>query len=461
VALHRRPAINAIQALLFERRMPDEDVLANPSWRNLVDQGYFTTASEIRFGRRCGAALGISIERESVSWALVTNPTKPTGRGSLSGQVTMPVAPIGEEGKPLPPRLPPEELKQRLAEALATVCAEAPATALAGVGVAWPCVITERGEAAFEDHHPDFAHRDVHADIRQAVEEAGFHTAEGTTKPLPVHFINDADADLLHEARWGRAVGYRNVLGVKVCGQIGGAVLHDGQLMCGANGRAGEINHTRVTWLPWDVLGGGYTDVPLLRRLRRCECEREDCVVRFASGRAIVDTLDDYTGNDYNARGALIHEHASGGHAAARIAAVFLRAGELLGQALESPARLLDPELIVISAFPRHENLAKGIAHTLTPTYKLELRADNIVMATPGPFVTPAGAARLVVEEEIIPLLESASGVRATSKIVRSYDLPSSLRLYIQPRDDDANVATYVHRYRATADEPMPPAAST
>lgn len=442
----RKPAIRVIDGLLFERRLPSEKDRESPSWKALVEGGYFTESeseseSEIDFGPRCGAALGISVERQSVSWALVTDPT---GRRIASDKAPVPVAPIGDKDGPEPERLRPEEFKRRLAAVLATAREQAPTTSLAGVGVAWPSAITLAGEPGFDSHHRDFAGRDLRADIRSAVEQAGFSCAPDASASLPVQFINDADADLLFEARWGCAVGVRNLLGVKLCGGIGGAVLHEGHLMRGAHGRAGEVNHTPVP-VDWKRSGldGDYDNVLPLEDLRPCDCRNASCIRRFASGLAIIDTLTTYDDPDYNVRGAEI-ENAVRGPDAQRIAAVFARAGELLGQALIGAVRLLDPERVVISAFPRHDNLSTTVGSALTRSDKVGIKAQDVLLATPGSHVTPAGAARVVIEEQIIPMLEQAEGVCATKSVVPTHALPSALRLYIQPHDE---VSTYVRRY--------------
>lgn len=447
-AVGRKAAIRAIDRLLFEGRQPDRGERDSVGWRHLVTEGLLTTASDVRFGPRCGAALGISVERQSVCWALVNDPT---GSDILSDKEPMPIAPIGRHGLPEPPRLPPEEFVRLLGEALAQARERAATSALAGVGVAWPSAITQDGQPTYESHHPDFVGRDIHADIRRAVAAAGFHAIEGEQAPLPILFINDADADLLFESRWGVARGKRDVLGVKLCGGVGGAVLCDGQLMRGAHGCAGEIKHTPVRWDNALRLEDDYAGLEALEDLRPCECGGKACVGRFASGRAIIDTLIEYQGPDYNVSGTLIEERSTDHSDAARITAVFTRAGKLLGEALIGPVRLLDPQLVVVNAFPHHESLTRSVVDGLTETGKVRIEEKDVRCATPGSHVTAAGAARLVVEERIVPLLEGADGFDSP---VRPYALSSSLRLHIRPPQrgvkplDDA--ARFVWRYRPT-----------
>ncbi|MHA7270715.1 ROK family protein [Arthrobacter sp. HLT1-20] len=92
--------------------------------------------------------------------------------------------------------------------------------------------------------------------------------------------INDANAALWAEHKFGAARNQQNVAMVTVGTGIGGGLLVNGQLVVGANGWAGEIGHMVVD-------PGG----------RACGCGSRGCLDRYASGSAL--TMEARTPEDF------------------------------------------------------------------------------------------------------------------------------------------------------------------
>jgi glucokinase len=117
--------------------------------------------------------------------------------------------------------------------------------------------------------------------------------------------LNDANAALWAEFRFGAARGVSNVAMLTVGTGIGGGLLVNGQLVSGAHGWAGEAGHMTV------VPDG-----------RPCGCGSRGCLDRYASGTAL-------------------------GHTAAS-EADFAELGHWLGYGLSQVAMLLDPDLFLL-----------------------------------------------------------------------------------------------------------------
>jgi predicted NBD/HSP70 family sugar kinase len=425
----------------------------------LVQTGWIATGSSLEFGPSCGAVLGISAERQSLTWSLVG----PIGV-LASERIDMPIAPIAAAPQE---RMPALKFAHALANALADAPGLTPDGVLAGVGIAWPRAIGLDGEPThgeptrYNDHHPDFSKAgfSLRALVREAVQAAGFagvqqQTSDKAAPPIAVDVINDADADLLYEVRWGVAPGARSALGVKLCGGAGGSILLDGRIWSGQSGRAGEIEHipVRAELAPLETPWGGLTD---LAGLDGCSCLKDDCIGRFVSGRAIIDTLSDYAqkSSDYNERGKLIEEDAG----MPRVEAVFHRAGELLAQALRGPVLAFDPEYIVVSAFPRNESLITGLADVLITGTGIHIVRENIIASTAGVPTTAAGAGRLVIEQRVLPRMEQALLHNKQQTLRR--DLPAWLRQLLPAeeraasgRDRDLYDSTPLYRPGARPD---------
>ncbi|MFC2067100.1 ROK family protein [Chloroflexota bacterium] len=83
--------------------------------------------------------------------------------------------------------------------------------------------------------------------------------------------VNDASAAALGEHRFGTGRGIHNLIMLTLGTGIGGGIVINGQLYCGATGSAGEIGHMTI-----DVNGP------------ECACGNRGCLEAFASGTAVA-----------------------------------------------------------------------------------------------------------------------------------------------------------------------------
>jgi predicted NBD/HSP70 family sugar kinase len=193
----------------------------------------------------------------------------------------------------------------------------------------------------------------------------------------------------------------------------------DGNVISGAFSRAGEIGHLPVSTknlLPEDdrppskVLRLPEWDPP-----RDCSCGGSGHLEQYCSAQAIIDRLEARlaiargdaeppTHRGYNARGAEIHEHAED----AGVRFVIRETGVLLARALSAPVLMLNPERVVISAFPHHSDLAqtvavdlnhiehrRGIAHDQRPRV-----VAGTAPEADGDWMTALGAAAHAIEQQ-------------------------------------------------------------
>ncbi|QXJ21379.1 ROK family transcriptional regulator [Actinomadura graeca] len=98
---------------------------------------------------------------------------------------------------------------------------------------------------------------------------------------LPVRLINDCDAALLAEARWGAARGCRDVLYLHLSSGVGGAMLLGGLLYRGGLGGIGELGHSST-----DTNG------------RLCVCGNRGCLETKVGGQALLGHVTALHGND-------------------------------------------------------------------------------------------------------------------------------------------------------------------
>jgi predicted NBD/HSP70 family sugar kinase len=406
---HRKTLARALDKLFFSDEAPREI-------NEIIGDGWLDERSPLQFGPRSGCALGISAERLCISWVLA-NP-----RGVFDcGRVNLALARVRASGEES--MVSPETFRATLTEALETMHRRHPELRLGGAAVAWPTAIGLNGEPThYKNHHPAFAKSgfSLRDTVRAAIADAGCTFVQDGGE---IAVINDADADLLYETRWGVAKGVRHAIGVKLCGGVGSAVLVDGRLLRGHRGHAGEIEHVPVRFEEVTTKSSwARKKVKSLDDLDACWCGGEACIERFASGRAIIDTLGDYAqADDYNQRGKVIQ--ADSGEKS--VQEVFERAGQLLGMALVGPVLALDPQCVIVTAFPTNKALQKGVEQNLP---------DHIgaLLATPGGWTTAAGAARLAVEESILPRIEQA----ILAHTAHRWDLPAWLRQLVEQEDD-------------------------
>ncbi len=402
---------------------------------DLIEIGWVERRDKrLAFGVASGDVIGLSIERESISWA-VLGPRGPIA----SRAVDVPVFPIG--GEPVSAAT----LKAILVDALREAGTAAASRSLAGVGVAWPGPIDLAGDPYEGDWggldagpSPDLGLRAL---VLEALVEAGLDVqCSGGGDSPAVTLVNDADADLLYEARLGVGRGIGDLLGIKIAGGISLSLVHGGRLVRGHAGRAGEIEHIKVRFEDF-ALPDTWKNVRDLHQLDVCSCNGSNCIARFATGKRIIDQLSDYDdfGATYNERGRKIEDDSRRDV----VTAVFGRAGRLVGQALLGPVLAFDPERIIVSAFPKNANLLQGIRTSLTDGTRVHLDPDDIVFASAARERTAAGAGWLVVEQEVIPQMEKAVAGAAQ---LRRFELPYWLRSQVP---DEQNVSGFSGRYSA------------
>lgn len=138
--------------------------------------------------------------------------------------------------------------------------------------------------------------------------------------------VNDANAALWAEQRFGTARGARDALMLTLGTGIGGALLLGQRLHRGQNGMAGEFGHMRM--------------VP---EGRPCECGGHGCWEQYCSGRALVRAARE-AGSVL--AGPELTTAAQAGDPAARTA--YDAVGRWLGIGAANLVAAFDPELIVI-----------------------------------------------------------------------------------------------------------------
>lgn len=199
---------------------------------------------------------------------------------------------------------------------------------------------------------------------------------------LPTRLINDANAGVLAERRFGAARGCANVVYVRLAAGIGAGMMRDGRMLLGDVGLAGELGH--VTVEPNGAL---------------CRCGSRGCLETVASPAAIAARLTRGRGPGRPVTGAELPELLRAGDPAALCAVQ--DAGEAVGRALSAAVSLLKPQLVVIGGdlAEAGDALFEPIRRTLrrgplgSPHQRL-----RIVPSTLGDSAGVLGAAALVWE---------------------------------------------------------------
>ena len=209
----------------------------------------------------------------------------------------------------------------------------------------------------------------------------GMRPAEELTRRtgFSARIINDANAGVLAERRFGAARDCANVVYLRLSSGIGAGVLCDGRMLQGRGGLAGELGHVTVE---------PHGDV--------CRCGNRGCLETVASPPAIAALLANSWRRPVTAAELpeLLREADRGTLRAIE------DAGEAVGRALAFTAMLLNPELIVVGGDlaaagdalfdPMRRSLARN-----TMTSHAHLR---IVPSSLGDSAGVRGAAALVLE---------------------------------------------------------------
>jgi glucokinase len=222
---------------------------------------------------------------------------------------------------------PVEGFVRRLASAVQEMCGAFPSrTVVRGVGVAAPAANPRTG--GLEDP-ANFAWGNVPlvALLEDALE-------------LPVSLLNDGDAAVLGEVRYGVARGMRDVVVITLGTGLGAGIMVNGALLQGAHGAAGEVGHTTL------VPGG-----------RMCGCGQRGCAEAYVSAPGLIRTtlellaerhetsaLRDVPSQDLQAH--IIAHHAAKGDPVAL--AALTATGTHLGRVLVNVIQVFDPEAVVL-----------------------------------------------------------------------------------------------------------------
>lgn len=207
-----------------------------------------------------------------------------------------------------------------------------------GVLVVWPASIPVDGARPIRSglRHRAWRDVDLHELFSVAINATCGTSDEAT---LPVSFLNDADAEALGEAHYGRARGARNLLLIKICEGIGAALVIDGGIYRGAHGRAGEIGHVVPSISPTSTR----------QRREACTCGALDHLESYASSRAVIRELFPDTDR-------LSYEQCMADILARRdehrVRSVLQESGEIIGRTLLPMVQLVDPDRIIVSSEP-------------------------------------------------------------------------------------------------------------
>jgi glucokinase len=218
------------------------------------------------------------------------------------------------------------------------------------------------------------------------------------TGGLPVVVVNDVNAALYGEYRYGAGRGCRDVVMVALGTGVGGGLLLDGHLRIGATHGAGEVGHMVL-----DPNGP------------RCSCGSQGCLEAYAGSTGLIRRATELAvGPDATlAFRRLVQEsgtditpqalHSLAVRDDPTACELFAEAGRRLGQAIANVVNLLDPERIIVGG-----GVAQAGELILEPcrrqVRRLVLSAEGkrlpVVAAELGPHAAARGAAALAGERE-------------------------------------------------------------
>jgi predicted NBD/HSP70 family sugar kinase len=196
---------------------------------------------------------------------------------------------------------------------------------------------------------------------------------------LTVRIINDANAGVLAERRFGAARECANVVYLRLSSGIGAGVICDGRMLLGFGGLAGELGH--VTVEPRGAV---------------CRCGNRGCLETVASPPAIAGLLSRSWGRPVTTS-ELVDLLRAGDRGTLR---ALEDAGDAVGRALATAVMLLNPELIVVggdlaaAGEVLFEPMRRTLARNIMASHIEPLR---IVPSTLGDSACVRGAAALVL----------------------------------------------------------------
>lgn len=197
---------------------------------------------------------------------------------------------------------------------------------------------------------------------------------------MRVRIINDANAGVLAERRFGAARDCADVVYLRLSSGIGAGVVCDGRMVLGSGGLAGELGHVTVD-------PGGAV----------CRCGNRGCLETVASPTAIAALLARSWSRPVS--GAELSELIRAGDRGALRAVE--DAGDAVGRALAFSVMLLNPELVVVggdlvgAGEVLFEPMRRALSRTTVNSHSGPLR---IVPSGLGDGAGVRGAAALVLE---------------------------------------------------------------
>jgi len=208
---------------------------------------------------------------------------------------------------------------------------------------------------------------------------------------FPVKAGNDANVAALGECWQGGGKGYHSLVMATLGTGVGGGIILDGKILCGARGAAGEIGHM--------VLNRGETEA--------CGCGKKGCVEQYCSATGIVRTAKQHLAacDSHSSLRALenltcknIFDTAAAGDAVAAdiLEIVYARLAEFCANL----ANCLDPEVIVLGGGVSKAGsvLLEGVRRHF-PKYVFHAMGDMpFVLATLGNDAGAYGAFKLVLD---------------------------------------------------------------
>ena len=197
---------------------------------------------------------------------------------------------------------------------------------------------------------------------------------------LSVQIINDANAGVLAERRYGAARACDDVIYLRLSSGIGAGAICDGRMLLGHGGIAGELGHVIVE--PDGLL---------------CRCGNRGCLETVASPPAIADLLTRSWGRPVGGTD-LVELLRAGDRAAARAVE---DAGAAVGRALATTVTLLNPQLIVVGGelAATHNTLFEPMRRTIVRnTMACHAESLRIVPSALGDNAGVRGAAALILE---------------------------------------------------------------
>ncbi|MCX7796884.1 MAG: ROK family transcriptional regulator [bacterium] len=161
---------------------------------------------------------------------------------------------------------------------------------------------------------------------------------------IPVYIDNDVKATAIGELWFGVAQGKRNFIVFDIGSGIGSALVIEGKIYRGANGRAGEIGHTFLRYNPI-----------------RCKCGNYGCLETFVNDKIIIEKIKseirtggkslilDLIDNIENITLETIFDAVRKNDTLTN--KIIQNMGEDLGLVIANTINTLDPELIILNGY--------------------------------------------------------------------------------------------------------------